>query len=909
MHNARKVPISFYLATLVSLFVLTAAAGVGYSKRRENDDATHEALVTAEFAAQQASGVTSTALSQLAAEVAQLAATPHLSEAFKTGCSLSFGGDGPFGAGELVVLRPDGSVACSSLPGRVSVRYAGVAAPARAASTPKLVGPFLDPATRRLAVAELVAIASGGAVAGIVELDSLGPGLAALYGGPEHLEFLVTNPDGTISLSRSLQPDRWTGADLSGTPFGSMAAGQGTEGAGRASHAVRRGVDGQWRIYGAVAVPGPGWKVYAGYSRAEALASADSVFRQELWIILAGLAVSGLAALVVARFIVAPVRQLARSVQKRTEGDGAVSIEPSGPAEVATLARGVSELVAAVDRELEQRREVERSYRHLFSDNPQPMWVYDLGTLRFLAVNDAAVEQYGYSQEDLAAMTIRDIPLSEEVAAMEATLEDPAPLTRSGPWRHLRKDGSLIDVEISSHTLRFDGRQARLVMAENITQSLAYERQLRELALRDQLTNLANRAVVLERIEECLAGGASTLRLAVLALGIDNFKDINDVHGHSSGDTVLREVAGRLRATTDGDTLGRIGAADFAVVCDHVITETDAIALASRLELAFARPIALEQAELSISVSVGIVMAVALQPPDEVLRDAVSAMHEAKTSGGGRFQVFNPAIRERTVAKVELASALRHAVERGELALHYQPEVDLASGEFVGAEALLRWAHRSKGLVPPAEFIPVAEETGSILSLGRWVLHEACRQAAEWATDQVGPPQVSVNLSARQLALPNLVSQVAEALDQADLEPAAICLELTETALMHDGEGALATLSALHDLGVQLSIDDFGTGYSSLLYLRRYPVDFLKIDRLFVAGLGSNPQDTAIASSVIGLAHSLGLRVVAEGVETDEQLAQLRDMGCDLGQGYLWSRPVPACDLPAVLAKRTNARA
>lgn len=898
MTRPRRLPVSSYLGALVALFIVTAAAGVGYGKHEVDRAAEAQALTQARFSAREAGTAISGAFRQLAKGVAGVAATPHLSDAFVSGCSLNFAGVGPFTEGSLDVVRPNGTIACASSAGRPKESFAGEPWLSAASPAPKLYGPMTGPGAHQLAMVEVAGLPGGGAVAGFVNLTSLGPGLEASFGGPEKLLFLVTNRAKTESLSLSSDPARWTGAKLASTPFLKGAHG-----------AIGRGVTGTWRIFGTATVEPLGWKVYAGYDEAKALAGTDNSFDREFSILLAGLLVTALAALYLSRRVASPVQRLARTVRDRAAGQGVMRAEVSGPAEVATLAEGLNDLVLEVDSELRQRQQAEEatrvaeeSYRHLFSHNPQPMWVYDTQTLGFLAVNDSAVYQYGYSPEEFEAMTVRSLRPAGEPAIIGEAGPDAPQLERSGPWKHVKKNGEVIEVEVTSHSLDFEGHQARFVMAENVTQRQAYERQLREVALRDELTGLANRAVVLDQLERALEQIPVRPQLGLIVCGLDHFKDVNEVHGHRAGDRVIREVAARLETVAmPGDTLGRLGGADFALVSEHVADETDAISVAGRVEGVLASPFEVEGKELFVTASTGIVLVEAQYQAEEVLRDALAAMHQAKDTGGARYEIFNSAIRERAVAKVELANALRRAVERRELRLYYQPEVDLATGRCAGVEALMRWRHPVKDLVPPAEFIPVAEETGSILALGRWALQEACRQAAEWQGKETAPAQVSVNLSAHQLALPDLVSQVTEALDQARLDAGAICLELTETALMQDVEGAMATLAGLHDLGVRLSIDDFGTGYSSLLYLRRYPVDYLKIDRTFVAGLGAESQDEAIASAIIGLAHSFGLKVVAEGVETDQQLELLRDMGCDLGQGYLWSRPVPPDQLPATL--------
>jgi EAL domain-containing protein (putative c-di-GMP-specific phosphodiesterase class I) len=329
--------------------------------------------------------------------------------------------------------------------------------------------------------------------------------------------------------------------------------------------------------------------------------------------------------------------------------------------------------------------------------------------------------------------------------------------------------------------------------------------------------------------------------------------------------------------------------------------ETEAISVAARIEGLLATPFDLAAGKLFVTASVGIALSSGNDAPELLLRNANTAANRAKERGGNRYEIFGEALRQRTQSKLETGNDLRHAIERDELRVFYQPEIDLEKGTCVGVEALIRWEHPVRGLLLPAEFIPLAEENGHIVAIGSWVLRNACLQAATWRRTGTGPALVSVNLAARELAEPSLISQVSEALDQAGLDPAALCLEITETCLVEDPASAVAALASLRDLGVRLSIDDFGTGYSSLLYLRRYAADYLKIDRSFVAGLGVNDQDDAIITSVINLAHEFGLTVVAEGVETHAQAARLREMNCDIGQGYFWSPPVPATELPTTL--------
>jgi diguanylate cyclase (GGDEF)-like protein len=401
-------------------------------------------------------------------------------------------------------------------------------------------------------------------------------------------------------------------------------------------------------------------------------------------------------------------------------------------------------------------------------------------------------------------------------------------------------------------------------------------------------------------------------------MDLDNFKVINDSLGHKAGDRLLVEVGKRLR---DGkrpkDTVARIGGDEFVVLLEDLDEGLDAARAAERLVEGLRAPFEVEGQEVFAEVSVGVALGVHGDDADDLLRSADIAMYRAKHGGKGRVRVFDRDMDAEARERLELENELRRAVERGELVLHYQPEVlleaDLArrprpignpvaaaarapevEPRVVAMEALVRWEHPERGLVPPAKFIPLAEETGLIVPLGRWVLEEACRQAKEWRARYPGDPlMMAVNVSARQFGHPDLVSWIEEALDHAGLAPNDLLLEITESVLMEDAEHNKATLERLKELGVALAIDDFGTGYSSLAYLRRFSVDYLKIDRSFVRGLGGDSGNEAIVLGMIGLAHAVGLKTVAEGVEFAEQLARLRAMRCDMAQGYHFARPMP----------------
>jgi diguanylate cyclase (GGDEF)-like protein len=391
------------------------------------------------------------------------------------------------------------------------------------------------------------------------------------------------------------------------------------------------------------------------------------------------------------------------------------------------------------------------------------------------------------------------------------------------------------------------------------------------------------------------AAAAAGRGLTLLFLNLDNFKAINDGHGRGVGDGLLDEVSDRLAgAVREGDTIGRLGGDEFAAVCPAVATTEGARALAERMCEALRAPFHVAGHELYAPASVGC-RAVGPGPapaPDVLLADAEAAMYEAKDAGRDRVAVFAEGTRARVSRRLELAEELRRALERGELSLHLQPHVELASGRIVGAEALLRWSHPRLGRVSPAEFVPVAEQFGLIGTIGTWVLREAAALLAGWR-DEGRDLTLSVNVSGAQLRTGGFAELVARIVDEAGIEPGALCLELTESTLMGSSGEAIEALRRLRDRGHYIAIDDFGTGYSSLAYLKDLPVEVLKVDRSFIGGLGTNPHDTAIVASIMSLAHAMGLHVVAEGVETPEQVAELRALGCPVGQGYLFARPAP----------------
>jgi diguanylate cyclase (GGDEF)-like protein len=423
-------------------------------------------------------------------------------------------------------------------------------------------------------------------------------------------------------------------------------------------------------------------------------------------------------------------------------------------------------------------------------------------------------------------------------------------------------------------------------------------------AMHDALTGLPNRAYVLGRLAEALErSGADRYQVCVIFVDLDRFKIINDSLGHEAGDEVLRAISGRLTAINRrGDTVARLAGDEFVVICEDLESIDVATAIAERIVSQVSEPVTVHlgstMREVNVGASVGIAVAdgLARTDPADLLRDADVAMYQAKQRGRGRVEIFDDILRVAVQRRLDARNELRDAIEAGEIRAYYQPIVDVTSGEVVGFEALARWHHPTRGVLGAFDFIEVAEESRLVVPLGAAMLRQACHQLAEWRAAGQGHPDlhVAVNVSGAQFADPSWVSTVADALEESGLDPDALWLEITETSLMADAAATRDTLARIRDLGVHLAVDDFGTGYSSLAYLRRFPVEVLKIDRTFVMGIDTNPEGEAIVAMIVALARTLGLRVVAEGVETTGQLDRLRELGCDLVQGFLFSRPQPA---------------
>jgi diguanylate cyclase (GGDEF)-like protein/PAS domain S-box-containing protein len=435
------------------------------------------------------------------------------------------------------------------------------------------------------------------------------------------------------------------------------------------------------------------------------------------------------------------------------------------------------------------------------------------------------------------------------------------------------------------------------VLAEAIRRQSA-ESRVRHQALHDPLTGLPNRSLLLDRLNHWAARAErDRSNAAVLFVDLDNFKVINDALGHDQGDRLLCAVAERLRdELRPSDTIARVGGDEFVVFSEDVPSEHEALAMVDRLVHALDAPFELAGQSQHATASVGIAIGDANTPPEVMIRNADAAMYRAKERGRARFELFDDEMRRRSVSWLETEGELRRALENDQLHNLYQPIVSPRTAEIVGFEALVRWHHPERGIVSPADFIPVAEQSGLIVPLGRRVLEQACAEAVRWNADRGDrePLRVAVNFSPRQLSHPRAVETIVETLENAGLPADLLCVEITESALVEDAAATLATLNRLNEVGIRLALDDFGTGYSSLTYVRRFPIDTLKIDRSFVDGIVGSTEDEAIVTAVLSMGRALGVHVVAEGVETEEQAARLRTLGCKLAQGYLFSRPVSA---------------
>src|SRR5258706_242727 len=575
-----------------------------------------------------------------------------------------------------------------------------------------------------------------------------------------------------------------------------------------------------------------------------------------------------------------------------------------------------SHVIVAVVRDVTERRAAEEELRRfrLAMDNSADMIVLiDRATMRFVDVNETACRLLGYSREELLRMGPQDVlPVGREELerSYDELIAHPgggADVFVTGMKSHyVCKDGSLLPFESTRHVLRSEDTTLIAAISRDIRARLAIEEKVSYLAQFDALTGLPNRNLFQDRLTQAMAlARRNTWPMAVLFIDLDRFKLVNDTLGHAAGDKLLKEAAERLRSCVRAsDTVGRLGGDEFAAILSELAKPGDAGLVAQKIIDVFKRPFDLEGKETYVTASVGVTLYPADSDNAEALVvNADAAMYRAKEQGRDNYQYFTRDMNERAVQRVHMEVALRRALEREEFRLFYQPKADLVTGEICGFEALLRWEHPDKGMILPGEFIPVLEETGLIVQAGEWVLRTACAQIKAWQAAGLKVPPISVNLSARQFEQRNLKGAVANILGDTKVDPSLVEFEITESLLMNDPEGAARTLHDLKDSGVKLSMDDFGTGYSSLGYLKRFPIDTLKIDRTFVRDLSTDAADATLTRAIINLAQNLRLNVVAEGVETEAQLAFLCLNGCDEMQGYLFARPTTAVECGRMLSE------
>lgn len=537
--------------------------------------------------------------------------------------------------------------------------------------------------------------------------------------------------------------------------------------------------------------------------------------------------------------------------------------------------------------------ESEEKYRSVVKQATEGIVIMDAKDKRILEGNEAFQKLAGCTAEQFCGKQITDLFFDRDASSFDHTILHLLKGKRDLKLR--RMDGNEIDVEISASFIAHHGNDAVCFMVHDMTERKRFEERLVYEATHDTLTNLPNRSLLNDHLDRALAYvKRHQQKLALFLLDLDNFKIVNDTLGHSAGDRLLEEVAARLlQCVRKYDIVARLGGDEFVILMSGIQDDHDILSIAEKVVSIFSQPFQIMEHEMFLTVSIGIAVAPENGETSELLlMNADTAMYHVKGNGKNGYEFFKEEMNIRISERLATETRLRRALERNEFCLYYQPKIDLATGTVVGMEALIRWIPEKDAVIPPLEFIPLLEETGLIVPVGEWVLREACRQNRVWHLAGFDDLVVSTNMSARQFYHVNLPEVVAQILRETPLEPKYLKIELTESIVMQDIDVAIGILKSLKEMGVSISIDDFGTGYSSLAYLKRFPVDELKIDRSFVNGLGTDENDSTIVNTIISMAHSMRLKVVAEGVETAQQLELLRERSCEEVQGFYFSRPL-----------------
>ena len=606
-------------------------------------------------------------------------------------------------------------------------------------------------------------------------------------------------------------------------------------------------------------------------------------------------------------FINKPLHPLIAGIEKIGKGDLSHRVNIAARDEIGTLGEAFNRMTEDLSKTV-----VSKSYvDNILGSMMDPLLVMDPAGI-ITKVNKAATDLLACEEEHLIGMALEDIVPDYPEAEEDAEEQDGFFKLNEG---YFARNGTRVPVLFSTSVMHDDSGsvQGIVCVAKDITERKRAEEKIKYLAYYDSLTGLPNRDLFRDRVDQALKlGGRYDRIIAVLFLDLDNFKQVNDSLGHHVGDWLLKRVSLLVqKSLRDSDTisrneienvLSRQGGDEFTILLTEIEQSEDAAAVAKRILQLLSEPVTLGKEEIYVSASIGI----AIFPHDgddmdTLLQNADTAMYHAKEQGKNNYQYYKKSMHDSAFEKMTLENHLRKALNRSEFQLYYQPQVEAGTGRIVGLEALIRWLSPELGMVSPADFIPLAEERGLIGPIGEWVVHTACVQNREWQLGGLPKMPVSVNISSKQFQRLTIMKIIENALTESGLEPQYLKLEITESAIMEESEVTVRAMQKLNKMGLHFIMDDFGTGYSSLSYLKRFPIDAIKIDRSFIRGLHVDPDDEAIANAIISMAHSLGMKVVAEGVETEAQLAFLRKQGCDEIQGFLFSRPVPAGEIPDLL--------